>query len=97
VAPPVVVESPVVDEWVGEIVFDPANEAKLRQRKGITAEEVRDAVAYGGHESARWDDDPDYGPRLVLTGSSNGRRLRAYLRPLDRADGRWECLTAWRI
>jgi hypothetical protein len=88
---------PAVDDWVGQIVFSAAVEAKLRQRKGITADQVREAVALDAHEEDREDDDPDYGFRLILTGSCEGGRLRVYLRPLDRSDGRWECLTAWRV
>jgi hypothetical protein len=45
-------------------------EWKLRQRKGITPEQVRGAVAYGGHDEAHWNEDPEYGRRLVLTGQA---------------------------
>ena len=86
-----------VGEWVGEIVFDPEIAAKLMQRKGITPEQVRQAVSLGEHDEERWDDSPEYGRRLILTGTSDGGRLRVFLKPLDRTDGRWECLTAWRI
>ena len=86
-----------VAEWVGEIVFDPAVAAKLLQRKGITLDQVRQAASLGGHDEERWDDSPEYGRRLIVSGDSDGGRLRVFLRPLDRSDGLWECLTAWRV
>ena len=70
---------------------------KLKEKHGLTPEQVRQAVAWGGHDEARWHMDSDYGPRLILTGSDDQGLLRVFLRPNDRADGLWECLTAWRI
>jgi hypothetical protein len=86
-----------VDDWVGEIVFDPAVERKLREKHQLTPYQIRLAVAYGGHDRADWDDDPRYGRRLILTGSDDHGELVVCLRPIDRMDGRGECLTAWRI
>ena len=86
-----------MDDWVGEIRFDPEITAKLREKHGLTPDQVRAAVAWGGHDEARWDTDPTYGRRLIVTGSDDQGPLRAYLRPIDRDDGLWECLTAWRI
>jgi len=84
-------------EWVGEIVFDPAVDRKLREKHDLTPDQVRQAVACGAHDRADWNEHPRYGPRLILTGSDGHGELIAYLRPLDREDGLWECLTAWRI
>jgi hypothetical protein len=89
--------APAVADWVGFIVFSDEIQAKLRQKHGITPEQVAFAIGFGRHDSAVWDDDPRYGRRLILTGSDDEGELVAYLRPLDREDGRWECLTAWRI
>jgi hypothetical protein len=86
-----------VEEWVGFIFFSDEVQAKLRQRHNLTPEQVRGAVGFGAHDRADWHDDPKYGRRLVLTGSDDQGEIVAYLRPLDRDDGRWECLTAWRI
>jgi hypothetical protein len=86
-----------VEEWVGEIRFAPEIVAKLREKHGLHPDQIRRAVACGAHDEARWDDDPDYGRRLILTGSDDLGTLRAFLRPIDREDGLWECLTAWRI
>jgi hypothetical protein len=88
-----------VSEWVGEIVFSPEVDRKIRQRAsgGVTPDQVRQAVACGAHDRADWHEDARYGRRLILTGSDDHGELVAYLRPLDQTDGRWECLTAWRI
>ena len=83
-------------DWIGHIAFDPATSEKLRRKHNLTDEEVVEAVAHGNHDRAVWDDEEAYGERLVLTGSTyNGRRIIAYLRPIDRDDGTWECMTAW--
>ena len=90
---------PPVDEWVGEIVFSDEVARKLRQRRrgGVTPDQVREAVACGGHDRATWNEHPKYGRRLVVIGSDDHGEIIAFLRPLDYADGRWECLTAWRV
>jgi hypothetical protein len=85
-----------VDEWVGEIVFSPELAAKLRHKHGITPEQVRDAVACGAHEDQWWTYHRIYGRRLALEGSDDNGRMRVYLRPIDREQGTWRCLTAWR-
>jgi hypothetical protein len=83
-------------EWVGEIRFSPEVIEKLWTKHDLTPEEVRMAVACGAHDEYRWDNDPAYGRRLIVEGSDSQGRIRAYLRPIDRRDGLWECLTAWR-
>ena len=86
-----------MEEWVGEIRFSPQVIAKIQTKHHLTAQDVRQAVSCGAHDDHRWDDDPLYGRRLILEGSYAEGRLRAYLRPIDRRDGLWECLTAWRV
>jgi hypothetical protein len=84
-------------EWIGEIRFSAEVAAKLRQKHDLTPEQVFEAVAVGAHDSAGWDDDPSYGSRLVMFGSDEIGRIVVYLRPVDRRDGVWKCLTAWRV
>ena len=83
-----------MSEWIGEIRFRPEVAEKLWDKHELTPEDVRQAVACGAHDRYSWDNDPDYGLRLILEGSDTRGRLRAYLRPIDREDGLWECLTA---
>lgn len=84
-------------EWVGEIRFSPAVVEKLWDKHELTPEDVRRAVSSGAHDDYRWDNDPLYGNRLIIEGSDAVGPIRAYLRPIDREDGLWECLTAWRV
>lgn len=85
-------------EWIGEIRFSPEVEQKLRTRGDRpTPEQVREAVLCGAHERASWNVHPVYGRRLVVTGRDADGQVIAFLRPLDLADGLWECLTAWRM
>jgi hypothetical protein len=83
-------------EWIGEIRFSQAVEDKLLMKHDLTPAQVKAAVACGAHEWARWHNDPVYGRRLILGGSDADGSMVVYLRPLDRQDGLWECLTAWR-
>jgi hypothetical protein len=41
-----------VGEWVGEIRFDPEIVAKLREKHGLSPDEVRRAVACDMHDRA---------------------------------------------
>ena len=85
-------------EWVGEIRISPTVEAKLRTEHGLMATQVREAVSFRGHEQGRWSDHPKHGRRLLVMGrSADGVELVAVLRPLDREDGLWQCLTAWKM
>lgn len=84
-------------EWIGEIKFGPEVTDKIRAKHGLTPTQVRSAVAFGNHDSHRWDEDRRYGRRLIIEGSDEQGALRAYLRPIDKQDGVWECLTAWRV
>jgi len=84
--------------WIGYVYVDPEVESKLREKHGLTSDQIREAICWGAHNQAAWDDDPVYGTRLVVTGTmGESGPLIAYLRPLDETDGTWECLTAWRL
>lgn len=86
-----------MQDWLGEIQFSPAVDRKLRTKHGLTPQQVRNAIAWGRHEKAWWDNHERYCRRLiVIAGDAHGKVI-AYLRPIDRADGIWQCLTAWRM
>jgi hypothetical protein len=85
-----------MEEWIGEIRFSVAVEAKIRSKHNLTPEVIRDAIAYGAHDHAEWARHPRYGRRLIVWGSDPQGTLVVYLRPIDRRDGLWECLTAMR-
>lgn len=83
-------------EWVGLIQFSPETEQKLRQKHNLTPAAVKEAVLAGAHTEARWDWSDDHGERLMLKGEGADGPMVVYLRPIDRIDGTWECVTAWR-
>lgn len=84
--------------WIGYLYIEPEVEQKLRAEHYLTGDQVRRAICWGAHDQAAWDDDPIYGLRLVVTGSTTDTGpLIAYLKPLDVGDGLYECLTAWRL
>jgi len=86
------------ERWIGQVIISPEVEAKLRTAHYLTGDQIRQAVCWGAHDRAAWDNDSVYGERLVVTGSTDETGpLIAYLRPVDESDGTWECLTAWRI
>jgi hypothetical protein len=86
-----------MQEWIGDITFSQAVEAKLRTKHNLTPDQIKSAVAWGQHDSAVWHDHPEYGRRLILGGSDAAGSMLVYLRPIDRGDGLWQCLTAWRV
>lgn len=85
----------VVAAWIGYVVIPDLIEEKLRTKHRLTGFQIRLGVCNGAHDEASWEDHPDYGERLVVTGSTlETGPFIAYLRPLDESDGTWECLTA---
>ena len=84
-------------EWIGEVRINPEVADKLRTKHNLTPALVRNAIAAGAATSLTWHTDPVYGRRIIANGAADGVRIKAYLRPLDRNDGLWECMTAWRI
>ena len=85
-------------EWIGRLDFDLATAAKIRTKHNLTEDQIRDAICFGHHGRARFKEDTPYGPRLEVEGvTDEGIRVKAFLRPVDRTDGHWECMTAVRL
>ena len=81
--------------WIARIVFDPRVATKLHEKHGVSTWEVEEACSLGAHREARWHTHPVYGRRLLVRGwTYAGGSVLAYLRPIDEADGVWECRTA---
>ena len=84
--------------WIARIVFPAEVARKLQGKHGVMPWEVAEACAFGAHREARWDTHPVHGRRLLVLGETyRGDRILAYLRPIDEADGVWECRTARRL
>ncbi len=87
-----------MEEWVADLRFDADIEAKIKTKHQLTVSMIKEAVLCGADERSGWDNHPDYGWRFFLQGtSSDGTRILVYARPIDRQDGIWDCVTAWRI
>lgn len=80
--------------WIGEILIPDSIEAKLRTRRGMTGMQVRGACVPDGYESARWENHPEHGMRLlVLARHEDGRKLKVILEPVDLDLGVWRLRT----
>jgi hypothetical protein len=76
------------DPWLGWVEVPPEVETKLRIDHFLTPTQVRQAICWGAHDKATWDDHPGYGERLVVTGSTQETGpIIIYLKPLDESDG----------
>ena len=82
-------------EWIAVVRIPPEVERKLRARHNVTGDEVREAVGIGRPREARLHREPTRGERLLVKGVTYAnRRLIVVLRPVDRNDGIWACVTA---
>jgi hypothetical protein len=84
-----------MDLWVAVVEISPEVEAKIggADHGYVSAEEVRQNTCWGHAERLTLVEDEDRGERLVARGGG----IIVYLREIDRADGSWKCLTAWRL
>jgi len=83
--------------WIAEIRISAAMETKIRTRRFVTGDQVREACVPDHYERAGWDDDPVHGRRLALwCTTSDGVRLLVLLQPVDVREGIWRLRTALR-
>lgn len=81
------------EPYVGFIYCPPEVEQKIKTKHNLTLVEVREAALRS--PETRWDDQEQYGLRLLVWGNTyGGRRIMAILKPLDETDGTWELRTA---
>lgn len=74
--------------WIAEIQISEEMEAKIRSRRFVTGDEVREACIPDAYDRAGWEDDPEHGRRLLVTcRTAQGRRLKVVLQPIDVHEG----------
>jgi len=74
--------------WIAEVQIPAVVEAKLREKHDLTGDQVRGACVPDQYERAGWEDHPAYGQRLlVIALTTDGRRIKVILEPVDAADG----------
>lgn len=80
--------------YIAAVEIDPSCEYKIRNKHGITGDEVREAIVLTAVR-AYWEDSEIHGLRLLVTGDTgDGRGVFAVLQPLDPTDGAWRLRTA---
>jgi hypothetical protein len=81
---------------VSNLIIDDSIEAKIRaKRPPLTGAEVREVVLWSRDAVTRWDTKPEHGRRLVVVGTTFlGRRLVAYLMPVDERESVYKLKTA---
>ena len=77
------------------------DENSLREiaNHGLEFWEVEEAAIYDSERTAREVADEEHGERIQIIGTceQNGKRLRVFVRPVDKDLGIGRVLTAWRI
>jgi hypothetical protein len=86
----------VAKVWIGYIDVPPSVETKIRTRRGVTGDQVRQACQWPAAPlRAAWHDHPEHGRRLIVFArDEQGRLLKVVLQPVDIADGTWRLRTA---
>lgn len=73
-------------------------EHKIRTRRFVTGDQVREACIPDAYKSARWHWHPEHGTRLlVVCQTSENVRLKVILQPVNAADGVWRLRTVLRM
>lgn len=82
--------------WIGRVYVADSVDTKLRNRRGLTGEQVRAACEWPAVPvRAAWHEDPDHGRRLIVFVRDEQRRLlKVVLQPIDPEDGTWSLRTA---
>jgi hypothetical protein len=81
--------------WIAEIQISEEMEAKIRRRRFVTGDEVREACVPDAYDRAGWEDDEEHGRRLlVVCRTAQGRRLKVVLQPIDVHEGIWRLRTS---
>jgi hypothetical protein len=81
--------------WIAVIQISPEMEDKIRSRRFVTGDEVREACVPDAYDRAGWHDHPQHGRRLVVQArTAQGRRLKVILLPVGHPDdGVWRLRT----
>lgn len=84
--------------WIAEIQISEEMEAKIRSRRFVTGDQVREACIPDAYEGAGWHYHPEHGWRLlVVCRTSDHVRLKVILQPVDVTEGIWRLRTVLRM
>ena len=80
--------------WIAEIQISAEMEDKIRTRRFVTGDEVREACVPDAYDEAGWHDHPEHGRRLVVRcHTAQGRHLKVILQHVDVDEGIWRLRT----
>jgi hypothetical protein len=80
--------------WIAEIQISDEMEDKIRSRRFVTGDEVREACIPDAYDGAGWHNHPVHGRRLLVKcRTAQGRRLKVILLPVDVHEGIWRLRT----
>jgi hypothetical protein len=84
--------------WIAEIQISDEVEQKIRTRRFVTGDQVREACIPDAYDQAGWHHHPEYGWRLlVVCHTSDNVRLKVILRPVNAPEGIWRLRTVLRM
>jgi hypothetical protein len=83
--------------WIAEIQISPEMEDKIRSRRFVTGDQVREACIPDAYDEAGWHNHPEHGRRLLVEcRTSQNVKLKVILLPVDEAEGIWRLRTVLR-
>lgn len=84
--------------WIAVIQISDEMEEKIRTRRFVTGDQVREACIPQAYERAGWHDHPEHGRRLlVVCRTSDNVRMKVILQPIDVTEGIWRLRTVLRM
>lgn len=84
--------------WIAEIQISEEMESKIRSRRFVTGDQLREACIPDAYERAGWHYHPEHGRRLLVvcrTSDNVGRKV--ILQPIDLSEGIWRLRTVLRM
>ncbi|MGH3692592.1 MAG: hypothetical protein ACRDRX_01060 [Pseudonocardiaceae bacterium] len=84
--------------WIAEIQISDEMEYKIRTRRFVTGDQIREACIPDAYDDAGWHNHPEHGRRLlVVCRTSDNVRLKVILKPLNVPEGIWRLRTVLRM
>lgn len=84
--------------WIVEIQISDEMEHKIRARRFVTGDQIREACIPDAYDDAGWHKHPKHGRRLlVVCRTSDNVRLKVILQPINVPEGIWRLRTVLRM
>ena len=84
--------------WIAEIQISDEMEYKIRTRRFVTGDQIREACIPDAYDDAGWHNHPEHGWRLLVECHTfDNVRRKVILGPINVAEGIWRLRTVLRI